>query len=74
MKTVLALAVLLSAASSSVGPEACRAAGGECVIGGHVRPNRGPQDCNPDRNPSGAFCCLPCPDGKNTNDAGTACE
>jgi hypothetical protein len=59
---------------SSSGPEACRAAGGECVIGGHACANRGPQDCNPDRNPGGAFCCLPCPSGTKANDAGTVCE
>jgi hypothetical protein len=43
------------------GPDACRAAGGNCVIGpalncdGFVLTN---YDCNPDRNPGGAICCL----------------
>jgi hypothetical protein len=74
MKFTLSLLVLLCAGCSSSGPEACHAAGGECVIGGHACANPGPQDCNPDRNPGGAFCCLPCPNGKKANDAGTACE
>lgn len=58
---------------SSTGPEACVAAGGQCVMGSQPCPNRGPQDCNPQRNPGGAICCLPCPDGTTPNDAGTAC-
>lgn len=40
------------------GPAACVAAGGQCVLGGASCSSRGPQDCNPDRNPGGAFCCL----------------
>jgi hypothetical protein len=74
---VCALVVFLMAglaSCSSSGPEACRAAGGECVLGGNVCANRGPQDCNPDRNPGGAFCCLPCPSCTKADDAGTACE
>lgn len=71
---LLAIAVAIGAGCSSSGPEACRAAGGECVLGGQRCANRGPQDCNPDRNPGGAFCCVPCPDGTKANDAGTACE
>ena len=42
------------------GPADCVAAGGQCVLGGGG-PNCakvGPQDCNPDRNPGGAACCL----------------
>jgi hypothetical protein len=43
------------------GPDACRAAGGNCIIGpalncdGFVLTK---YDCNPDRNPGGAVCCL----------------
>ena len=74
-RTCLLLALLLGACSgSSSGPAACVAAGGQCLIGGNRCPNQGPQDCNPDRNPGGAFCCLPCPAGTKANDAGTACE
>jgi hypothetical protein len=42
------------------GPAACVAAGGECLVGG-LRSDCavvGPQDCNPDRNPGGSYCCL----------------
>ena len=60
--------------SDPSGPAACAAAGGKCLIGGNACPNAGSQDCNPDRNPGGAFCCLPCPRGKKANDAGTACR
>jgi hypothetical protein len=76
MKAIFGLLVLLAGACSgkSSGAEACVAAGGQCVIGGHICPNHGPQDCNPDLNPGGAFCCLPCSDGGRANDAGTACE
>lgn len=73
--TVGLLILLLGACSgSNSGPAACAAAGGQCVVGGNQCPNAGPQDCNPDRTPSGAFCCLPCPNGTKANDAGTACE
>jgi hypothetical protein len=76
MRTTISLLMLLLGACSSgkSGPEACTAAGGQCVLGGAICPNPGPQDCNPDRNPGGAFCCLPCPQGTHANDAGTACE
>ncbi len=42
------------------GPAACVAAGGECLVGGSssVCAVVGPQDCNPDRNPGGQYCCL----------------
>jgi hypothetical protein len=63
-----------STSSSSTGAEMCVAAGGQCLLGGHSCPVVGAQDCNPDRNPGGAFCCLPCPAGTRANDAGTACE
>lgn len=49
----------VSNAANSSGPSDCAAAGGRCILG----PGRGcavvgPQDCNPDRNPGGAICCL----------------
>ncbi|HKP57230.1 MAG TPA: hypothetical protein VJV78_10935 [Polyangiales bacterium] len=45
--------------SEPAGPEACAAAGGRCVLGSSMNcAQRGPQDCNPTRNPGGAFCCL----------------
>lgn len=79
MKLMIGLTILLLGACSSTssdtsGPAACTAAGGQCLIGGNSCPNRGPQDCNPDKNPGGAFCCLPCPTGTKANDGGTACE
>jgi hypothetical protein len=49
---------LAGACSSSSGQAQCEAAGGQCVLGGAWCSNPGPQDCNPDRNPGGAFCCL----------------
>jgi len=65
MKAVIAfLAVALAACSStssSSGPAACVAAGGKCVLGGNSCANRGPQDCNPGRNPGGAFAAFSCP-------------
>jgi hypothetical protein len=63
-----------SSPSSSSGPQQCADAGGQCIIGSNPCPNKGSQDCNPDKNPGGAICCLPCPSGTNPNDAGTACQ
>jgi hypothetical protein len=82
----LVAAVLLSACGGSTkpeeqkpltsnsGPQECAEAGGQCIIGSNPCPNKGPQDCNPDKNPGGAICCLPCPSGTEPNDAGTACQ
>jgi hypothetical protein len=54
---VLLIAVLAVAAYSC--KETCHSAGGRCVLGGFTRCVRtGAQDCNPDLNPGGAFCCL----------------
>jgi hypothetical protein len=65
MKVVIGLVMIVLAAcsgtSSQSGPEACVAAGGKCILGGNTCSNPGPQDCNPDRNAGGAFCCLSCP-------------
>ncbi len=41
------------------GPADCVAAGGQCVVGPAMNCGKvGPQNCNPDRNPGGAVCCL----------------
>jgi len=74
--TIVLFALLLGGCPDNniSGPDLCVAAGGQCVLGGRPCPNKGPQDCNPDKNPGGAFCCLPCPQGTKSNDAGTACE
>src|SRR6202171_6584118 len=64
------------AGTGSDGPAQCVAAGGRCVIGpptncvGMI----GSEDCNPDRNPGGAICCLPCPTGETPVDGGTGCH
>jgi hypothetical protein len=57
------------------GASACKAAGGQCVLGNVSCAEQAPsadQDCNPDRNPGGSFCCLSRP----TSDAsvGSVCE
>lgn len=68
---------LLSCSDNKSGPQQCIEAGGQCLIGSvtgmGLCPNVGPQDCNPDRNPGGAVCCLPCPNGTKATDAGNAC-
>ena len=48
------------AALDAGGPAACVAAGGQCLVGGggDICAVVGPQDCNPDRGPSGSYCCL----------------
>jgi hypothetical protein len=74
MTIVLMMFLLGACSGNESGPAACVAAGGQCVLGGNTCPNHGQQDCNPDRTPGGAFCCLPCPQGTKSNDAGTACE
>jgi hypothetical protein len=46
-------------APDASGPAACAAAGGQCLVGGGTHcAVVGPQDCNPDEAPGGAFCCL----------------
>jgi hypothetical protein len=42
------------------GPAQCAAAGGRCLLGPSMGScaETGPFDCNPDRNPGGAACCL----------------
>jgi hypothetical protein len=48
----------ISFGDASSGPMDCIAAGGQCVLGSAPCAAAGPQDCNPGRNPGGAFCCL----------------
>jgi hypothetical protein len=58
---LLTVVLLLAGACNSgqaSGPAQCEAAGGQCVLGSARCANPGTQDCNPDRNPGGAFCCL----------------
>jgi hypothetical protein len=79
LRTVFLGALLLGVGgacnASEDGQAACIAAGGQCVLGSFQCPNRGTQDCNPDRNPGGAFCCLGCPSGATPApiDGGIAC-
>ena len=72
--TAMWAALLLVAAScGQSGEAACEAAGGQCVLGGGpCSGTQGTQECNPNVNPGGAFCCLPCPVGQTPNDAGNA--
>lgn len=72
--TLVLLVVGACSDPASSGPAACVAAGGRCVLGGSPCANRGPQDCNPDKNPGGAFCCFPCPNGTSAIDGGTSCD
>jgi hypothetical protein len=60
---VLLLSAVGACDAGEDGQAACIAAGGQCVLGGYQCPNRGTQDCNPDHNPGGAFCCLGCSNG-----------
>jgi hypothetical protein len=39
-------------------PDACTAAGGECVLPTALCAKKGPQDCNPESKPGGGYCCL----------------
>ncbi len=67
-----ALVVLLLGAAwgvlacGSKAGDACTAAAGTCVLGGATcakQAAESAQDCNPDDNPGGAFCCLQLGDG-----------
>lgn len=72
----LLVLALVALAACSTGPAECAAAGGKCVIGPPMNCHGmvGSQDCNPDRNPGGALCCLPCPDGQTPVDGGPGCQ
>jgi hypothetical protein len=58
----------------SDGPAQCIAAGGRCLLGSGVPScaELGPFDCNPTRNPGGAFCCLKVKPGSPLDPAGAA--
>ena len=71
---LLFLLFTIGCSSELSGPEACVAAGGRCVLGNEICSNRGSEDCNPERNPGGAFCCLSCPPVDAGADAGTECH
>lgn len=48
-------------APPDAGSSSCEAADGTCVLGGFMCATRAPasaQDCNPELDPSGSFCCL----------------
>jgi hypothetical protein len=65
-----ALCCLSQAATDAAVGSACESAGGECVLGSVSCAEQAPnadQDCNPDRNPGGSFCCL----SSSKNDAST---
>jgi hypothetical protein len=50
----------------------CESAGGQCVLGNVSCAEQAPnadQDCNPDKNPGGSFCCL----STSKKDASAAC-
>lgn len=49
------------------GQAECASAGGRCVLGGSSCSAVGSQDCNPNRNPGGAFCCLDQPECTDAN-------
>ncbi|HVT06535.1 MAG TPA: hypothetical protein VHO67_03720 [Polyangia bacterium] len=68
----LMLAVLGCSVATTSTSE-CTMAGGKCLGAGSNCPKRGAEECNPDQDPPGAFCCLPCSAG-STNDAGMTCR
>ncbi|HVV16901.1 MAG TPA: hypothetical protein VHH90_06820 [Polyangia bacterium] len=58
--------------SGVTSPSDCTIAGGKCLAAGSSCPKRGAEACNPDQDPPGAFCCLPCPNGDGSS--GAACR
>jgi hypothetical protein len=54
----ISVAITVAQGCGQSGQAACVAAGGQCVIPNLNCAKVGPQDCNPDRNPGGAYCCL----------------
>jgi hypothetical protein len=78
---LLAWAVACSACSSTndadsgLASSGCYAAGGRCILGSNEcmsRAKESSQDCNPDRNPGGAFCCMD-PEPEKVPQNGDAC-
>jgi hypothetical protein len=68
MKRLLLFFLLVSCVPAG---DECQRAGGTCLLGGAQCPGRaGPEDCNPERNPGGGHCCLPCPAGQSVGDGG----
>lgn len=57
---MLAIALLAKVGCSEAsGSDACAEEGGRCVLGAFINClKRGSADCNPARNPGGAFCCV----------------
>jgi hypothetical protein len=52
---------LSEVADAAGGQTACQSGGGTCVLGNVSCAEQAPeadQDCNPDKNPGGSFCCL----------------
>ena len=77
----LPLACNSSTDSGGSSSSACASAGGACVLGGATCATQAPasaQDCNPDANPGGAFCCLSTTtttsDAATTREAATAAD
>jgi hypothetical protein len=58
-------------AGASTPATQCAAEGGKCVLGSSGCQHRGSTDCNPDRNPGGAFCCLDDASSAVCTDGGT---
>jgi hypothetical protein len=64
------IVALLGVAAAACGGKAgslCTVAGGSCVLGGDPCSKQAAdadQDCNPDDNPGGGFCCLELADGR----------
>ena len=71
--TALFMLVVAGCNAGTASPSDCTTAGGKCLSAGSTCPNRGGEACNPDQDPPGAFCCLPCPSG-GASDGGSACR
>jgi hypothetical protein len=74
MRLMIAMVLLAGAMGTGCRTEKCQDVGGTCVLGSQGCPNRGTQECHANPDPGGFYCCLPCPSGTKSNDAGTACE
>jgi len=66
-----AAAASTAGAGGLSGPDQCAAEGGKCILGGASCNHRGTSDCNPTRNPGGAFCCLDEASSAMCTDAGS---
>jgi hypothetical protein len=71
------LGALVVGCKSNGAGVACQAAGGQCFLGSFratcrsIAPSA-QQDCNPDQNAAGGFCCLQEPEPDASADAGDA--